>query len=312
MYSEILQERKVGFLGTNKVTYSKTSNTTKMLFRHLPYGTNVYFYRRDDGLLLSTNYYEEDAFIMMRKVQRMIHAGKVQGTYLNLNRIVDAKSGAVYFSIYRNENEDFILKKASEEDVTVFAHHNHENTVNKAQHYSVRPFIYELLNSYNRRIVTKMVTGKKVYLEIYGVDEDTYANTKTFKDACLEKGLKIAECECADELVFRSSLNKLGTQIYMPTSFMKYGNISKMDELLMWQKEDGHIIIEANPIRCECCGKLISRYKDDAYEIHLLEHNKENMSYIRNEMSSNKELTLSDLLNELLKLRDILGVSQEK
>ena len=311
MYSEILQEKKAGFLGTNKVNYSKTSKCTKMLFRHLPYGTQVYFYKRDDGLLVSTNYYGEENFIMERKVQRMIHAGKVQSTYLNLNRIVDAKIGNVYFSIYRNENEDFLFKYASNEDIETFAHHNRQNTVNKAQFCSLRPYIYQLKQRYGNRLVTKMVTGTKIYLEIYGVDENAYADVKTFKDACLEKGLNVAECECANELIFRCKLNQFGTQMYMPMSFMRAGNINKMDELLMWQKDNGHIIIEANPIHCECCGKLISRYQDDAYEIHLLEHNKENMSYVRKELSSNKELTLSDLLNELLKLKETLGITQD-
>lgn len=312
MYSEILQERKSGFLGTNKVCYSKTSNTTKMLFRYLPYGTQVYFYKKDDGLLMSTNYYGEENFIRERKVQRMINAGKVQGTYLNLNRIVDAKMGDVYLSIYRNENEDFLFKKASEDDIREFAHHNNKNKVNKAQFCSLRPYIYKLKEKYGDRLVTKMVVGTKIYLEIYGVGENQYSNIKNFKDACVEKGLNIAECECADELIFRCKLNTVGTQMYMPMSFMKAGNINRMDDLLMWQKDNGHIIIEANPIRCECCGKLISRYQDNAYEIHLLEHNKENLSYVRNELSSNAELTLSNLLEELLKLKETLGITQEQ
>lgn len=238
--------------------YRETSATKTMKWSFEPVGTFLYVERTKDGWLFSKDKISEKV-VPVRKGM----AGKSSFTYINVRNIIDYDGDV---AVYQQNEHTYLVKAAEQEQLR---HKFYRRTMEEGDIRDVSGCYYIHLNKtrcnymfgkYKFAKVHVVNDAVKAYMEVTPATEDEIRNIPTLKKITTPYG-GWKTLDLVDEYTYLQPALSNDSKIVCPISFMRCNNKEK-EPFLVWQNEEGAVIVEAHPIICDVCGKKISRYKD--------------------------------------------------
>lgn len=238
--------------------YREASATKTMKWAFEPAGTLLYYKRVKDGWMFSTD--------QINELSVPVRQGKSGGffTYINVRNIIDYDGDV---AVFQQGEHTYLVKPATEEQLQF------RTVLKKSEEGDIRDFMgcyYVHLNKsrYNY-IFGKHQFAKvhvvnddfKAYMEVVPATEDDIKNIPTLINVTTPFGSWKTLGLVKEYTYIQPITSSQPQKILCPVSFMRTNN-KEMEPFMVWQKEDGAVILEAHPVICDVCGKKISRYKD--------------------------------------------------
>lgn len=243
--------------------YRESSGVKTLKFCWEPCGTLLYYKRVAEGWLFSTEEINELS-VPVRKGS----CGKNSTfTYINVRNII-AFDGDV--AVYRQGEHTYLIKPATEEQLIhrQFVTPKNEGDIRELQGETYYIHLNKTRYNYifgDLKFAKMHVVNDdmKAYIEASPATEEDIKNLPTLANVKTPYGgwqtLSLVDEYTYIQPMLNGALTK--QKILCPISFMRNNNKEK-EPFMVWQKEDGTVILEPHPLKCDVCGKQISRYKD--------------------------------------------------
>ena len=241
---------------------NKTSHNKNIKFYWEEEGTLLYYKKVDEGWLFSTRK-SSNPTVPVRK-------GKSTGyfTYINIRNIISHEG---YVAVYLVKKGVYLVKPATSEQEealsikpqkriegdVIYTSESYYIHLNKNRHQ----YIYGKNKCAKVRIVND---GLNAYMEVEPASKEdirkypTLINVQTpfgnWKTLGLVKEYTYIQPKSSDKTLCHQD-------ILCPISFMRVNNREK-EPFMVWQRDNGAVILEPHPLKCDICGGKISRFKD--------------------------------------------------
>lgn len=284
-------------LGVYKASIYRSKNKisgVKMHFRFAPVGTLFYYYKINEGILLSTSLIQGQEPEASRYVQ-FANTKNSGFAYINLRGFISENT---YFSI-RKHSKGFLLTEATVNEKEAFAMKTKgrfkvSGNITKKNFLSIiRKDADELMRS-GPNFVMALNFGERTYIEIFCVEDNT--EYKSLNEIQKELGGFYAITK-KDRIEYKIK-PVAGLYFHLPMAFIKEGRIKPLSCLDTWFTSDNKLIIEVDPIICDVCGKPIRRYEQGAIEIHLCGSCSNVMPMVSTYVKTSGQTTSNAKLNE--------------
>lgn len=243
--------------------YRESSGTKTLKFCWESEGTLLYYKKVAEGWLFSTNKINELSIPVRRG-----KTAKNYFTYINVRNIITSYDGDV--AVYSQGKHTYFVKPATAEQTN-----NFRMVVKKKEEGDIKNVsgcYYIHLNKTRHQFVFGKSKHAKVhvvndnlkaYIEVVPATEEDIRIIPKIHDVKTPYG-GWQTLGLVDEYTYIQP-QVIGTTysstILCPVSFMRNNN-KELEPFMVWQKDDGTMILEPHPLTCDVCGKKISRYKD--------------------------------------------------
>lgn len=218
-------------------------------FKIIDYGHHIYH-------LVSTKS-KKDYDVMTRRNTRPDYL------YVSVYKKIDYEG---YISVFR-DGDGYTIQPATETEIsrhairvlsmpgTVHTHSNMYVSVKKEDLLFLRsrPYVH----------MHVVQNGSQFYIEAYPCEEKDAKNLPLLNQIHNQ-----SKCDEYEYIIPASSL-RYGYQLPISSVFVKKCGANHGDRFHIWNREDNVLVIEAQPIACDVCGKMINRYHENAVEKYV-------------------------------------------
>ncbi|MFR1888451.1 MAG: hypothetical protein ACLSX0_01605 [Anaerostipes caccae] len=285
-------------LGVRKLVYSPKSKISRIAFPFEDYQTPLFFYEKDDGVLLAKKQLENNQFLTKRTVGRLSNQVGYY-TYLNMYQIFDEPC---HYSILQDEKGYFIRKSTKDEEEALAQRKKGVKTKNKGyvSYLGSARFIciptemdMRLRGNPQKPYLTCSLSfeGER-YMKITpvktldGIPKETEA-------AHIFGGLTYfyrAKQPVTFQYLSKRHHGK-GNHCYrMPIAFYRAMRLKEGDPVFLRFLEDGSLVMTAE-LHCDICGDSIDTYQEKLHTVCASKEVHQKIPVIRKSMQEHSDLS---------------------
>lgn len=284
-------------LGVRKLVYSPKSKICRIAFPFEDYQTPIFFYEKDDGVLLAKKQLKNDQCLTKRTIGRLSNQMGYY-TYLNMNQIFDEPC---HYSIFQDE-KGYFIRKSTEEEQNLSKRRKGEKTEDKGYvcyrscaRYICIPAEMDMRLRGNPKkpyLTCSLSFEGERYMKITPVK--TLDGIPTETEAAHTFGGTTYFYRAKQPVTFQylsKQHHGKGNHCYrMPIAFYRAMRLKEGDPVFLRFLEDGPLVMTAE-LHCDICGDSIDTYQDKLHTVCVSNDVYQKIPIIRKSMQRHTELS---------------------